>query len=203
MKRLMIYTKKRNFDFFGFASMLKSNSNLILLNSLFLCGLIIGSVLAATSVDIFNTTESILANNKPIEYFINTLMYSVIIIIISFCSGLCSIGITFILPLPILNGMAFGVISGTLLFTCGLKGLLSFILMQLPVATVIALLIIISSGISLDMSASIASYVFFGKRAEIKIKEYIISYILIILLCVASALTAMVFQILFDGLINY
>ncbi len=194
MKRLMIYSKHSNSIISGTVYTLKENSNIILLFSLFLCGLIIGCGIyngyenkdSSAFSNIINTF--FVHNNKEL-IFVNSLLSSLIFILITFCSGLCCVGFPVIYSVPLIKGLYYGIVASFMLHTYAMQGFSYFSLTVLPGAIISVCSVIYACNISCATTKALALNIFANSREEIKIKEYALKHLIIFSIMFIGCLT--------------
>lgn len=184
MKRLMIYSKHSNNIISGTVYALKENSNTILLFSLFLCGVIIGCGIYngyenKDSSAFSNIISTFFIQNDKGLIFINSLLSSLILVLITFCSGLCCVGYPVIYSIPMLKGLYYGIISSFMLHTYAMQGFTYFALTVLPGAIISVCSVIYACNISCATTKALALNVFANNREDIKIKEYMLKYLIL------------------------
>ena len=204
----MIYSKHSNSIISGTICTLKENSNLILLFSLFLCGIIIGCGIynGYTTKDssfFSNFINTFFIQTGKSMIFVNSLLSSAILIIISFCSGLCCVGYPAIYSMPLLKGLYYGIISSFMLHTYAMQGFSYFSLTVLPGAIISVCAIIYACNISCETTKALALNIFANGREDIKIKEYLLKFLILFAVmligclidCFTTSLFAKIFTI--------
>lgn len=194
MKRMMIYTRQRIRINNCVVDFLKNNSSLLLLTSINLSGFIIGNILIATesirniNINYCNTTEVFLWN----------ILISLIILTVTFCSGLCGVGMIFIYILQMLIGIICGIVSASVLFENDFSGLINYIIIYLPSLTLITILEISSSFIALNLSNNIACHIFLGPNFRIDIQKYILKFFYLLIFGIMSSGISVVIYVIFS-----
>ena len=184
MKRLMIYSKHSNNVISGTLYRLKENSNIILLFSLFLCGLLIGCGIYNSYDDKDTAIFSNIINTLFIQsnkgfIFINSLLISSVVALITFCSGLCCVGYPVIYSIPLIKGIYYGIVASFMLHTYAIQGFSYFSATVLPGAIISVCSAIYACNISCITTKALASNVFANSREDIKIKEYILKHLIL------------------------
>lgn len=206
MKRLMIYSKHSNSIISGTTHTIKENSNTILLFSLFFCGLIIGCGLYNSyknkdSSLFLNIVNTFFIQNNKTATFINSLLSSLIIILIGFCSGLCCVGYPVIYSIPLLKGLYYGILASFMLHTYAMQGFSYFFLTMLPGAIIAVCTAIYACNLSCSTAKVLALNVFTNNREEIKIKEYTIKHLILFAVmfigCIIDYFTVSLFSKIF------
>ncbi len=159
-----------------------------MLYSLFLCGLIIGTALTQTFPVIKNIISDYFDSAVPILYvFLKNISIYFSAYIFLFVTGLCSIGTPFIMAIPIMTGIFYSSVFVSFYSASYSYGLLLFLLLKLPSAILFVITVFLSVIISLDMVKMIKNAVFTSSATGVEFKHYIISYIILMVFGLFSA----------------
>ena len=185
MKRLMIYSKHSGHKIIDILFFLKANSNIILLFVLFICGILIGCGIYAGSTNnstsvLADSINSLLLNNNAKKIFINSILSSICLLLLSLCSGLCCVGFPMLYTIPLIKGIYYGLIASFMLYLYAMQGFSYFLLTVLPGAVISVSAIIVACNLSCEVTKSLAVNVFANGREEVKIKQYLIKYTFIL-----------------------
>lgn len=203
----MIYSKHSNSIISGTVCTLKENSNTILLFSLFLCGLIIGCGIYngyenKDSSVVANIISTFFVQNNKGLIFINSLLSSLMLILITFCSGLCCVGYPVIYSVPLLKGLYYGIFASFMLHKYAMQGFSYFSLTVLPGAIISVCSVIYACNISCETTKALASNIFANNREHIKIREYLLKYLILfsvmLIGCILDCFTVSLFSEIFS-----
>lgn len=184
MKRMLIYTRKRNIKNFDVLSFLKNNCSIILLTSINLSAFLIGNLIISQNIiNPFN----ILYNNST-ESFLWNILFFLICLTVTFCSGLCGVGMIFIYINQFTIGIINGIISSSVFILYNEYSILTYILIYLPSLTILTLIITLASYISLSSSKIIAEKIFIENEQKINFHEYIKAYFIFMLLAIFASI---------------
>ena len=165
MKNLMIYSKYRHLNLI---ESIRNNSTTIFILSLFISGIIIGAYLPLTSSNVY-----IIIQNNLIELnTIITLIAFLTVIFLIYTWGLSCMSIPYLLIIPIVSGIYFGLIATVSLINYGIKGMGIFIMKELISAAIISSAILLSVNITLQASWNTTEILIFSKDNKINIKKY-------------------------------
>ncbi len=206
MKRLMVYSKHSNNIISGSIYTLKENSNIILLFSLFICGLLIGCGIFNSydnkdSAVFSNIINTLFIQNSKGLIFINSLLSSLIATLITFCAGLCCVGYPVIYSIPLIKGLCYGIVASFMLHTYAMQGFSYFSATVLPGAIISVCSVIYACNTSCVITKALALNVFANSREDIKIKEYLLKYLILFAVmfigCVIDYFTVSLFSEIF------
>lgn len=184
MKRMLIYTRRRNIRKFDILYFLRNNSTIILLTSINLSAFLIGNIII--SQNIINPIN--ILHDNITDAFLWNILYSLICLTVTFCSGLCGVGMIFIYILQFAIGIINGIISSSVFIINNEYSILSYILIYLPSLTILTLIITLSSYISLSTSKIIAEKIFIENEQKINFHKYIKAYSIFMLLAIFASI---------------
>lgn len=175
MKKLMIYTKHRKINIYDIIIRIKDNSNIIMLISIFVCGLLLGSTFAIFDTEnprliVFNNNASTFAFVLPV------LLYFFV-----FLSGFNCVGIPFICCVPAFFGYCYGYNFAELITKYGSNDYIILILKNLFPATLICFSIILMSNFALRLSAETAGIIILKKENKVNIRNYMLIGLILLL----------------------
>ncbi len=182
---------------------------MLILVTLFFVGLIYGSFSVKNSNNFLTTkiTElySAYLSQKntfsTLLIFVNTFFLSMSAVVVSFFTGLCALGIPFIVFVPFISGTVIGTISGFTYETYLLKGLGYCAIIIFPAAAIALVSLISSCKESLIMSGNMLSVLATGRAKEQNcFKSYCIKYLVFTMVCAVAALVEAVLFNMFSDL---
>lgn len=209
MRYKSISVNKRISDFI---LSLKESWRLVLLVSVFICGLIIGafavknndSLLSSQLEEIIKT--SIIKKNDLtfLKSFIDSLISDLMFLIITFSLGLCAIGIPAISVIPLIKGFSLGITGAYIYLNYSVKGVCYCLLVLFPAQIISAAILIFACNESFYMSADLFSTI--NNKSIIKDKNLVRLYltrfgllsILMILTSLFDALLSKLFSSIFS-----
>lgn len=176
---------------------LKESWRIILLLSLFICGLIIGSFVVKNNDSIMsNQLESIIKsgittknNSQFWEVFFNSITVNLVFLISAFSLGLCAIGIPFISLIPLIKGFGLGISGAYIYSNYSVKGVCYCLLILFPAQIISSALLIYACNESYYMSGDL----FFSLNNSLNLKEknpvrlYLTRFLLLALFIALSA----------------
>lgn len=174
MKKLMIYTKRRKINIYDIIIRIKDNSNIIMLISIFVCGLLLGSTFAIIDSEIPNIF--VFNNENTLDFALPVLLY-----IFVFLSGFNCVGIPFICCVPALFGYCYGYNFAELITKYGSNDYIILILKNLFPATLICFSIILMSNFALRLSAETAGIIILKKENKVNIRNYMLIGLILLL----------------------
>lgn len=166
MKRFLIYTRHGKITPAKIINNLKINSGLILIFTLYICGIMIGTV-------------SSLRENGPmlseIELSSVNILFCipVILFLLCFCSGLSCIGIPFVCFVPVITGFILGRAFTACLVMSGISDYFSAVIVEVISGIFISVPIIAVCELALHITAEISSVVIFRNENRLEIGKYI------------------------------
>lgn len=188
------------------------NWMLMLLIGLFFIGLIFGCFVVKRGNNLISDkiTEyySLYLLNKN-SYnmsmvFMNSFFMSATTVIISFFTGLCALGIPFVVCIPLVSGGIIGMVSGFLYETYLLKGLGYCTIIIFPAAAITLVALISACRESLLMSKNMLSILATGRnQQQNRFRSYCIKHLLYTALCAFAALIEAVLFNLFSNLFDF
>lgn len=191
---------------------IEKHYNIIILTSLFIFGLIIGSLIISKNSSDFNSSISTLYDNFVTSIreksFITTFFYtfftSMVYVFLFFIMGTNALGVPFVYFLCCIKGIGNGIISGYLYMTFGLQGVGFSTLVLFPYALSSGIIVILMGNSSLKMSKSIFSGLStkFANQSEITIKKYCVNYLIYTAFFIISSLIDAIFKASFSGVFN-
>ncbi len=143
---------------------------LTLLIVILFSGMIFGAVKAGMASDealnrideLFSGFLNLKSNQTPAKTFMNSFTVSFVFMIVMYCSSLSPLGIFFIPAILFFRGFEYGISSGFLCVSYGLKGLAYYITVILLGAFVSSLALMYSAQYCIDFSVSML-FSMFGK----------------------------------------
>ncbi len=199
MKRLMVYTKKRNINLRSFTEFYKNYSNIIVLFSIFCSGIILGSVYIIkgnTSDAIFLITKE---NSTIGSEFIKNLLSTIILLLTTIFFGFSSIGVPFICLIPFIYGFNCGFTAGKCLIENSLSGIGSYALIYLSGQVVAFMCVILSTYYALNYSFGLSLTAFTKNIHKSETGAFLLRMLSCIPLCIISALLSAVCYSLFQN----
>ena len=208
MQKIMFYTnkpwKRRHWEKrerTGFK--LTENSTAVLLFTLYLCGLIMGSILYFTknAVHPYLTIISEYLISTQIRYlFINEICLQLIFFLFClFCAYSC-VGTIPIVLLSYLKGFYYALIVSKLLASYNIKGLGYFAFILLPGAILSVCVTMAFCNISIQLTRNIGAVILRGESMITEQKKYLSGAGIYLCLLIASVLLDCLFTFLFSGL---
>ena len=185
---------------------------MLILVTLFFIGLIFGSFsvknnnsfLTSIITELYSAYLSQKDTFSSVIIFMYTFLLSMTAVVISFFTGLCALGIPFIVLVPFVSGAVIGTISGFVYETYLLKGLGYCAIIIFPAAAISLVSLISSCKESLLMSGNMLSILATGRAKEQNcFKSYCIKYLVFTLVCAAAALIEAVLFNMFSDLFNF
>lgn len=185
---------------------------MLILITLFFIGLIFGSFSVKNSnsfltekiTELYSAYLSQKDTFSSVIIFMYTFLLSMTAVVISFFTGLCALGIPFIVLVPFVSGAVIGTISGFVYETYLLKGLGYCAIIIFPAAAISLVSLISSCKESLLMSGNMLSILATGRAKEQNcFKSYCIKYLVFTLVCAAAALIEAVLFNMFSDLFNF
>lgn len=192
--------------------LIEKNYNIIILTSLLVFGIIIGSLIISKNSSDFNSSISVLYDNfissirekRFISTFFDTFFTSMMYIFLFFIMGTNALGVPFIYFLTCIKGIGNGIISGYLYMTFGLQGVGFSTLVLFPYALSSGIIVIMMGNSSLKMSKSIFSGLStkFSNHSEITIKKYCVNFLIYTAFFIISSLIDAIFKASFSGVFS-
>lgn len=171
----------------------QSHSNLLyIMTALFLCGVIVGvSIIKSADSDLKNLIFTFIDNYISTKCQSNLLMLLsslllglLLFILFEYMFGLCAVGVPFSIVTLILFGVFCGLEASCIILHWGLKGILYYIMINLPCNAVTAAIMLKCCCESIDMSLSLFNCILkIGsiKNKHTDFKEYSIKFLILIL----------------------
>ncbi|MBR4858459.1 MAG: stage II sporulation protein M [Clostridia bacterium] len=184
------------------------NSRIFFLTILFAAGIIFGAVMIDNPSDLFSEVKQIAVSfvqnraEKGIgENFFDSLKICMSFNILSVFFGFSLIGYPFIMWLPVLRGLGFGVLSGYMYSVYKLTGLGYCVLTVYPgaVVSVFAFLIACNDSCEYSKNAFAKAVKGRGQFEKGETKYFLTRQILFAAICILSSATDAVFTALFTG----
>ncbi len=165
--------KAASFDVRCFVTNIKNNSSIIMLLSLFACGLIIGT-LSVKNSEYFRYLISIFVadDNEITRIFINSIFFVFLVLTVNFVMGLCLVGSLFITFLSVLEGMIFGSLYAYQLYFYGYEELGRFFASDLLFFVFLYVIFICSQYTSMCMSDSLKQY-YCNRKGSVNLRSYL------------------------------
>lgn len=204
MKRILLYRKQNEvLRLNSLIERLKSDSNLFMIISMFLCGNVAGTILLFISHRSFIALKNIiLLEYDSSTLFVISFIFLCILTSVILISALCCIGSPFILLTCDILGILCGIISTFCIIEYSYKGILFYIISFFPAILFILLYITTYSNIALDLSLQTARTIFFGDLRKIKTKPLIYLVIMIMPCSAVLSLTVIAGKWIFQQLIQ-
>lgn len=176
-------------------------------------GMIFGAVRAGRAdkefmdkLDIlFSTNIAVKQEQTLAQTFINSFCTSFLFLVLLFCFSLSPLGLVLIPPVMFFRGFGYGISSGFLCITYGIKGFIYYILVMLLGAFVSSLALVYASQYCFDFSKEMLLSIFCGKPSEAhnlrrKIGELSLSCGYMIIIIIFASLLDTVLYYLIGGL---
>ena len=188
---------------------IKFNWLLFLLIGLFFIGLLLGSLSVKNGANLISDYvikfyTSYLTDKSSFSLpmiFISSFFLSSTSVIISFFTGLCALGVPFIICVPFASGSIIGIISGFLYETYLLKGLGYCAIIIFPAAAITLVALILSCKESLLMSKNRVSVLATGRnQQQNRFRSYCIKHLIYGAVCAFAALIEAVLFNMFSNL---
>lgn len=173
--------KKRNFNLNsaslfvrGLILYVKKYSSIILLISLFACGLIFGTVFVMRSeyfryiLSVFVATE-----NDIVRMLVNSCFPIFVILTINFIMGLCIVGLPFICALSVFEGILIGSLYSYQLFVFGYESFAGFFVTDIVFFICQYVVFICSQYTSVRMSDSLKHF-FCNRKGNVNLRSYLV-----------------------------
>lgn len=202
-KMLNLHSFKQKLKGFEF------NWLMFILITLFFIGLILGSFSVKSGDNFFTQKITQIYSSYLIQkntfnstlIFIVTFFMSMSAVVVSFFTGLCALGIPFIVAVPVVSGAVIGTISGYVYETYLLKGLGYCAIIIFPAASITLVSLISSCKESLIMSKNMLSILATGRNQQQDIfKGYCIKHLAFAAICATAALIEAVLFNMFSNL---
>lgn len=177
---------------------------------LMLVGVMSGVIYARNASDqnlqnlryIFNIHDNMVGTKSAIDVFTGSFSSAFIVISLIFVFGFCAIGSPALVFLCFLQGFSFGLSAGYVYASLGAKGILYNIAILVPCSVIVFFITLYASKNAIDLSLSLFKVVFLsGKDDKLSINtgEYIVKFIIYILLLFAKALIETLSMLIFLG----
>ena len=182
---------------------------LFLLIGLFFVGLLLGSLSVKKGDNLISDYvikfyTSYLTDKSSFSLpmiFISSFFLSATSVIVSFFTGLCALGVPFVICVPFISGNIIGIISGYLYETYLLKGLGYCAIIIFPAAAITLVALILSCKESLIMSGNMLSVLATGRiQQQNRFRSYCIKHLLYGAMCASAALIEAVLFNMFSNL---
>ncbi len=169
--------------------------------TLLFAGMIFGSIKAGTAssgslekfASFFSDTLNFGKNQTPMKTFVNSFTVSFVFAAVLFVLSMSPLGVIFIPVIMTIRGFEYGITSGYLCITYGLKGLAYYITVILLGAFISSLALVYVSQYCIDFSLSLM-FSILGKRTtdgvtlKDKLSEMTLNYAYMIILIVFASL---------------
>ena len=189
---------------------LKWDYETIIMFTLFLCGVILGIFIIKNSGDEFRcflnncigNYISSKSQNGFIVCFCGLLLFLLVFVFTDFLFGLCAVGTPLVWLIPVVFGVMCGGCVSCMFINYGLKGLFYCLLVDLICFAITAATLIKCCRESTNMSVDLFTCIMGNSccKNAISFKEYVISYLVLCIPVVLSALISTVCFKLFAGL---
>ena len=176
---------------------------------LFFIGLIFGSFSVKNNNSFLTTKITEIYSNYLLQkntfsslmIFMNTFLLSMSAVVVSFFTGLCALGVPFIVCVPFISGAVIGTISGFVYETYLLKGLGYCAIIIFPAAAITLVSLISSCKESLIMSKNMLSILATGRNQQQNVfRSYCIKLLIFTAVCAAAALIEAILFNMFSDL---
>ena len=190
---------------------IKINSRNVILFSLFLCGVIIGSVTVKNSTGTITEIagavfENIYANSDGgvIDFFCTSLLCNFLYLTIAFVFGACAVGVPVTAAIPAVKGLYLGVLCGYLYRTFGVTGIGYSTLIICPGAVAASALLIFACAEGMLMSIDLC-YLLTRKSTESNnlIKAYSGRFGIFAIGMLAASTVDALFYAVFAGMFSF
>lgn len=187
----------------------KKNYGLLALGTLFVAGVLLGTLLLRTATgDTLNLLLQVVGNfvekrreQSLLQNFISGMSSSLVFIAILFVCGFCAISQPVVVALPLFRGLGVGFSAASLYAAHGTQAMGFVGLLMLPGTLITTLAILICCRESLRLSSSFLATIGAGRQKEgYSLRIYIARFLACGVLCVLSALME---AILYFGFAKY
>lgn len=178
----------------------KQNNGFFLLCLAEIIGIIIGSFIAVSDIDTAELSQNLcpsLHGATLLEIFRNTLVSSLIFIIMAFLAGLFAFGQPVGVLLIALKGIEIGLSSAFVYSEKGISALPAVLLLNVPKAVALSVVVLLAVREVLRNSSAILCFLMSGEHGSehITLKLYCIKYIVLIVIVFIISMA--------DSLMNY
>lgn len=166
--------KTASFDVRCFVANIKNNSNVIMLLSLFACGLIIGTLSVKNSeYSRYLLSVFVTQGTDTVRMLINGSFAVIFVITINFMMGLCLVGAPLIYFMSAFEGVGFGALYGYRLHSYGYVGIGSYFATDLLFFILLFVIFTCMQYTAIAMSDSLKIF-FIKRKGVVNLRLYII-----------------------------
>ena len=202
MKRIMYYKNKTPFRIKDAGMALLNNARLILLFTVFICGLILGCALfhAGGFVQDIGLREiQAYSELSPMRVLAGTGIRIVVITVLFVFYSFSCFGVIPLCLLTAYTGVGFGVLASALLTNYGINGLLCYTVLLLPGGILFSVAELLLFAYGFEISQKNAACIFRADDVQIRVSDYIKNTVLPIILLAAAAFLDFFMRLLFAG----
>lgn len=174
MRKSNIKLKAVSFDIRSFLNIVKNYSSIIMLLTLFTCGLITGVLTVKNSeycrylIGVFQSDDI-----EVSRMFINSIFLVISVMTLNFVMGLCLVGSPFIVLLSVSEGIVIGSLYAYRLYLCGYESFGRFFVSDLMFYVFLYVIFICSQYTSMVMSDSLKQY-YCNRKGTFNLRGYLI-----------------------------
>lgn len=168
--KLIKIRKNRNRQTRGFIVQANKQIIIIVLFVVFFLGLILGHTFFKSSSYLQNTVNVLFSDyieeiiSKPfIKVLTKEIIFSIMLLLITFIIGLCAVGFPFSVFLLLIKGLSIGALSSCIYTVHGIKGFGFCMLVFYPIQILNCLILLRAGKESFEMSMSILRYITTGR----------------------------------------
>lgn len=203
MKRLMIYSKRKLPFVSGGKDIIKQNGVLIMLFTVFVCGLITGISLyfgADRERELISLFTERLISKDPLPYFASELLLNFIILAIIMISGVGAAGFPFIAAMPFVKGLLNGILSAFLIGSFSTKGFGYYALMIVPGGALCVSAMLFLCEYCFSVSVKVFKCTFTENREGVNGARLLAVYGIALAAAILSCAVSLLFRLIFGGI---
>ena len=154
---------------------LKNHSGEIMLHSLFICGLIMGTAVVCSSEYCSYIVNMFFYEINDNQLLINGILAVTVVMISNFVMGLCLVGTPFICFMSIFEGSFIGGIYSYQIIVSEYEGFGLFLVTELLFYIILYMLFVLSQHSAIKMSSELKLY-FCRNRGEVNVRSYLLKF---------------------------
>lgn len=190
----------------------KTHRKEVVLFLFFLAGLLLGafavrknsSQLSERLLSLFQNYAAVKAEQSAAANFCNALFRQLILLLVTFCIGLCAVGMPFLFLVLFGCGTGIGLVSAFLYKTYMLKGIGYCALILYPGTIMTMLALIFAASVGADMSRSLMNGLLAKESDQTgKFRNYCLRFLTAAAVCGFAALTESVLYAIFSGYFQF
>lgn len=201
MKKMLYISTRKNADIRCIFKFIEYNINFFVYISLFIGGLIIGtiSVYYYPSLNLITTELFLCYEDIFCVFFKNIILYFSFYIAL-FIFGLCGIGSPMILFANLFNGLYYGALFSVYCMNPDNYGILQFLILRFPSAIIFTITIILSSEIAMEMCSYVKIKLIGANNRSLDFVRYIKQFLLIMIFGLFSAIIDVIVVCIFKNI---